>query len=256
MSTSLPVWSWHIWVTNYDPDEYDGSGWELSKSYSVTGGKVQSYDDPDDATSPVWKTDGVLNGKVMMDRNLGQSSSSTGNNLYYQFGRKDPFPTTGLGTIPTAGGPVTIATSVNNPTTFYTYGGNWTSDASGTDYLWNDPKVTPITSSAKSIYDPCPDGWRLPLIDTWSDFSTSSFTWQDSPAGRTYNSDVFYTVAGYRYYDSGGLFNVETNGFYWSAMPYNSTIGQHLRFYNEDVLPVDYNYRAFGYPVRCVQDQE
>jgi uncharacterized protein (TIGR02145 family) len=263
----LVLWSWHIWVTNYAPEEYDGTGWATPSSNPVPGGLVESYN------STMWQS-GVLNGKVMMDRSLGSIADSHGaavstaasvtsrGQLYYQFGRKDPFPTsldgtstlslTGSGTFPTPGTTqVTIAASVNNPTTFYTYSGNWTNEASGTGYLWNDFNA----SSTKSIFDPCPDGWRLPLNGTWADFSTTTFTWAASPAGRTYNSDVFYAAAGFRVYSSGGLSLVGTYGYYWSATPYGGTRGQYLYFFSSNVSPqYSYFYRAYGFPVRCSQE--
>jgi hypothetical protein len=270
------LWSWHLWVTNYDPDTWLATKPSVAAktSYDVTGGQVQSYG------GTMWESEsGALYRKVMMDRNLGSiadsysaavstaASETSLGQLYYQFGRKDPFPTsldgtstlklTGLGTFPTpaAGGAVSIATSVNNPTTFYIYSGNWTSDANGTDYLWNDPNVS-VSSGAKSIYDPCPVGWRLPLFGTWSDFSTATFPWQPSPAGRVYNnSTVFYAVAGGRNSSSGGLNLVGTEGYYWSATPDSDTIGQNLRFSSSIVYPQSYSsYRAAGFPVRCSQE--
>ena len=57
------VWSWHIWVANYDPES-------SSQKYS--------------------------SGDIFMDRNLGAVGTDytkvTACGLYYQWGRKDPFP--------------------------------------------------------------------------------------------------------------------------------------------------------------------
>jgi hypothetical protein len=249
------LWSWHLWVTDYDPDTWLATKPSVAAktSYDVTGGKVESYG------GTMWESEsGALYGKVMMDRNLGQSSPHTGNNLFYQFGRKDPFPTTGLGRISRAAGGATIAAHVNSPTSFSPNSGNWTSDATGIKYLWNDPNVS-TNSGNKSIYDPCPAGWRLPLNGVWRDFSTTTFSWQDSPKGRVYNSTVFYAVAGCRFFD-GSLSRVGEYGYYWSATPYQSatdggTFGMGMHFgssflYNQN----DYFYRSYGLSVRCSQE--
>jgi hypothetical protein len=254
------LWSWHLWVTNYEPDKYDGSGWTTLGNYTVPGGQVQSYD------GAMWQSGGALYGKVMMDRDLGSIADSysaavstaatktSRGQLYYQFGRKDPFPAAGLSTIPRVPGPVTIATSVNNPTTWYTYIGNWTSDADGTDYLWNDPNVL-LTSGAKSIYDPCPIGWRLPLDGTWNDFSTATFFWQDSPVGRVYNnSTVFYATVGYRVSNTSVLGYIGTIGSYWSASPYSGVSGQGFDFVNTSIAQQSHGYRAIGIDARCSQE--
>ncbi len=75
-------WSWHIWVTRYDPDA------EL-----VAYGKIYTWDN---------NGDGVVD-YTFMDRNLGATidkaiientaaDSLAACGLMYQWGRKDPFP--------------------------------------------------------------------------------------------------------------------------------------------------------------------
>jgi hypothetical protein len=252
-ASGTTLWSWHLWVTDYDPDTWLATNPSVAAytSYDVIGGKVDSY------RGTMWESEsGALDGKVMMDRNLGQSSSTTGNNLYYQFGRKDPFPTSLDGTSTLMlDGAVSIATSVNNPTTFYIKSSNWTSDAQELTYLWNDPNV-PINSGAKSFYDPCPVGWRLPLKGTWDDFSTGTFAWQDSPApaGIVYNDRVFYAMAGYRFSSTGKLDFVGSYGCYWSASPSSSTFGQFLIFFSPILNPQSSSNRAFGQTIRCSQE--
>jgi uncharacterized protein (TIGR02145 family) len=254
------LWSWHLWVTDYEADLWrDGAVNSVpSASYALFGGQVDSYN------GTVWQSGGILGGKVMMDRNLGALehvsaaiSTSGRGQLYYQFGRKDPFPaslngasTLLLNVLSPYPAPQ-IAKSVQAPTTFYTNtSGNWTSDAQGSDYLWNDPNVSK-TSGAKSIYDPCPAGWRLPLDGTWYDFFSS--VWQASPAGRMYNSSVFYVAAGSRLGSSGDLSNVKTNGYYWSATAYANMDGMSLIFSNSGVTTQSLQDKKNGYPVRCSQ---
>ncbi|MDR1003954.1 MAG: fibrobacter succinogenes major paralogous domain-containing protein, partial [Prevotellaceae bacterium] len=267
------LWSWHIWVTQYNPDEYDGTGWAVKTSYPVTGGQVDSY------AGDLWQSGGALYQKVMMDRDLGAIEGSTPTSagasetargqLYYQFGRKDPFPASldgtstlqsdGSGAFPTpVAGYTTIAASVQTPTTFYTSSDNWTNEATGIDYLWQDPNV-PKTSGAKSVYDPCPAGWRLPLYGVWSDFSTSTGQ-GTTPVGITYataNSSVFYAAVGaYDYSLGGGLCDIGKSGYYWSATPdseHHIGYGMFLWFYSWVVNLDSSTIRAVGISVRCSQ---
>ncbi|MDR1004970.1 MAG: hypothetical protein LBL97_08245 [Prevotellaceae bacterium] len=174
------LWSWHIWVTDYQPDQWIDSGQHAAPGdvYAVHGGQVESY-----AGCSVWEhPTGMLYGKVMMDRMLGAVSrypatldDKTRGILHYQYGRKDPFPAAPVAsgvTISTVGDQGIIADAVLNPTRYYT-GDNWCSDTDINDNLniaWNDANAR---YGDKSIYDPCPPGWQLPLIGTWNGFTNT-----------------------------------------------------------------------------------
>ena len=53
----------------------------------------------------------------------------------------------------------------------------------------------------KSVYDPSPVGYKLGPQAAFNGFTTSNFTWSDAtattPAGRTYNNDLFFPAIGY-----------------------------------------------------------
>ena len=202
-----------------------------------------------------------------MDRNLGAESATATDGaktrgLYYQFGRKDPFvgsteiydingtsKSTGA-TIAT--GKVTFAKAVQTPATFYTYGsGNndWASPNNYTSKNWNDISE----SDGKTFFDPCPEGWRLPTKAEYSNFSTTTFTWDATNSGRTYNGNWF-PAAGYRLSGDGGMSNVGSSGNYWSASPYSENTGYGLSFISGSVNPASNNLRAHGFSVRCVQE--
>jgi hypothetical protein len=144
-------WSWHIWVTKYNPN---------------TGAK--------------WTN----NGYTLMDRNLGATDAAltpAGHGLLFQWGRKDPFPgieTNAAGnaslnkffginqtgsasstTITLTSGTEAnkITTTIRKPTTFYS--------GSGTNNHWlltGDTELWGTAQGTKTIYDPCPMGWRVP----------------------------------------------------------------------------------------------
>ena len=135
------LWSWHIWMTDQPEDQ-------------------------------VYKN----NAGTMMDRNLGATSALPGDiyaiGLLYQWGRKDPFlglsSTTGSETAKSTIDPWpssvdvsygTIEYAIANPTTFIkgkVPNSDWLGERN--DNLWN---------KVKTIYDPCPPGYKVPDADVW-----------------------------------------------------------------------------------------
>lgn len=232
---STILWSWHIWVTSYAP------------SGSVASG-------------------------TFMDRNLGAIGNTPEEvgtkGLLYQWGRKDPFPgsttingTTeptlysSSGTTSIAKIKVTVANnfanSVANPATFYYKTASpydWYSNGSTqNDALWGP--------TSKTVYDPCPDGWRVPQNGVWSTLTTSNFVWNATTLGRT-NASVggFYPAAGRRAYNSGEFGFVSTNGLYWSASVINGVPAYNLNFTNNSINPGNTSSRANGFSVRCIKE--
>lgn len=132
------LWSWHIWLTDI-PTE-------------------QEYKN---------------NAGIMMDRNLGATSATPGNTevygLIYQWGRKDPFlsATALSGNIRISSTTIwpdgvdvdnstgTIQYATSHPMTLlFTSGSDWLySGGSYNETRW---------SNKKTIYDPCPSGWKVP----------------------------------------------------------------------------------------------
>ena len=245
------LWSWHIWLT----DAPQG----------------QTYNN---------------NAGVMMDRNLGATSSTPGDvgvlGLLYQWGRKDPFlgssltidnikakstiiwPSTETSSSTTG----TIAYSIAHPIIFITYNDinkDWyyTGGSSTDDTRWQ---------SSKTIYDPCPAGWRVPdggSSGVWSKaFGTSSYwelssNWYSTSKGMDfYRTDkklgpsgpIWYPASGYRDSSDGALNYVGDYGTYWSVSLYDKYA--YGLYFNGDgiVNPVVYYYRAGGKAVRCLQE--
>lgn len=140
------LWSWHIWVSDYDPE-----------------------------SAPL-----ELNGYTMMNRNLGARANANSTNneilssygLFYQWGRKDPF--IGPATYNAAAG---TSASMYNSSDSFVYMQVAASDTeTGTkEYATKNP-TTFITGSEKdadwlqnavsgtnwtSDNDPCPYGWQV-----------------------------------------------------------------------------------------------
>lgn len=214
------LWSWHLWVTSYDP-EYRAAPVAKESIYTVPAGSVHRYQGKE------WtEATGLYKDKYIMDRNLGarHAGYSTVGALYYQWGRKDPMACKGFGNVlydvngvvlPSADPRnaaqnientpkgVTLATGVLNPSRFYhrlaSFGlGDWTSQGKKGDYSWNN---TVPGASLKSFFDPCPVGWKVPQRGAWADFV---FRPAD-PLGSTCMSVERDERLGYKAYNETGI---------------------------------------------------
>ena len=244
------LWSWHIWLT----DQPQG----------------QVY---------------YNNAGTMMDRNLGATRATPGDvgalGLLYQWGRKDPFlgsSSISSNTIAesTINWPEAVASSsetgtvdyaILNPTTFVT--GSY---SSAYDWLFASRDYTLWTTSdkTKSIYDPCPAGWRVPdggHNGIWSTVlgSSSSFEYafDDIHKGMIFSdlfgsaSTIWYPASGLRKCNDGILHKLGSYGDYWSASPRPNDLLYELGFNDKGYInPSSYYYRAGGLSVRCLKESK
>lgn len=190
-------WSWHLWITDYNP--YDANIWDNSTEgqyiYPVENGAVHRYE------GIYWTNHKNV---YSMDRNLGAASADTypsdnAGLLYYQFGRKDPFffKSSNVGNTVTsdiadnpANGNNGVIYSIKNPDKFitaasmnetsayyaWTRGNRYNPSEYDETIIWHDPTTGRNGSNEgeKSIFDPCPPGYRLPDKTVWSDFRLHS----------------------------------------------------------------------------------
>ena len=248
------LWSWHIWLT----DEPQG----------------QVY---------------YNNAGTMMDRNLGATSATPGDvgalGLLYQWGRKDPFLSgssirsyqkvakstiTWPSAVPSTSLTGTIAYVTEHPTSFITSNGN-----NNCDWYYTGSTSTDNTrwKSDKTIYDPCPAGWRVPdggdngvwakaLGSSSSFYDYSFYFYESTNKGINFSgyfgesSTIWYPASGY--YGGGTLRDVGYNGHYWSVTPNSGYLVYQLDFgYDGDVIPAYFfGHRAQGFSVRCLQESE
>jgi hypothetical protein len=124
------------------------------------------------------------------------------------------------------------------------------------------------SDNEKSVYDPCPSGWRVPdggSIGVWSkalgsgDYFTG-YPYDTTNAGMNFSgklgSDqtIWYPASGFRHGSDGSLNSVGNFGQCYSASPYDDE-AHYLSFsYYGRVSPSDFSYRAHGHPVRCLQE--
>lgn len=153
-------WSWHIWVTDYEPG-HDHLPQNLSMGgNSVNGGELYRYKN-------------FAGDNLFMDRNLGANSADPNqgeetHGMYYQWGKKDPLP--GFAPPNSFTYPPdyylknNLAHSIEFPDEII-IGNDWYSYHRGThnNDLWG------AESGAKTPFDPCPEGWRVPLYGAYKE---------------------------------------------------------------------------------------
>lgn len=251
-------WSWHIWCTDYNPNLKEGQQ--------------------------------ELNGFVWMDRNLGatynkynEEGGIKSKGFLYQWGRKDLFPPT-KGWEKTesdedlynlAGEIITfskvpvevfnnIPNSVHNSMSFYTSEESWYTNAKGT-YRRNDLSLWNSKVGKKTIFDPCPDGWRVPV---GKDGEYES-PWEQAKKNVTplvrYKGfslkGIYYPAAGYRELLTGNIPNNSflDNALYWAGnIPSLYRQPSIMRYTLIDSTGYSFSisvaWDAYGGSVRCVKE--
>lgn len=245
-------WSWHLWITDYDP--YGAIDWGDGVAgkyiYPVPNGALHRYE------GAYWEAN---KDTYIMDRNLGWLTDPDiypDDNiglLYYQYGRKDPFFFSPQSSINAkeVGSDNIIKYAINNPLIFFITDRvealiyqPWCTDSkynpSETDknIVWMDPRTSlnEQNQGEKSIFDPCPPGYRLPINEIWSDFRAHE---NEKRTTNSFSNEHFKN--GYIIEDGEYV-----NGF----KPFNQIKGmQYWPYQGEDILIPDHPvyYPASGY---------
>lgn len=228
------TWSWHIWIPETPvTDDYYRLGRRKTMSRNL-GALVDAYPD-------------------------GVSPKSVG--MLYQWGRKDPFVgiadfSTGVAASVSGvsttmhGAKLEIAESIKNPTVFADYMGNWT------------PSTTSLWDSDKTMYDPCPPGYRVPygseyLPMTYGPDELDGWVYESSDNILTIGgAGAAYPLGGYLSYN-GTYCEYGTSHYMWSARHTGGSA------YNFGVMPGDQGMvydnspkmKANGYAVRCMSEE-
>ena len=220
------LWSWHLWVTEYDP-YVDWTKEDGTYLYAVPGGEIHRY------AGTTW-TSSAYENAFMMDRDLGAIANrgvTDSFGLMFQYGRKDPFRYGNAeykSASDTGEPPVdllikqNIRYCVHHPNTIVLpsdYTRHWTSfgDGLSVSEKWYDPKYdlhgVDNCEVGKSIYDPCPSGWHLPEGSEYLDLKTASNR-ESIPDQKGY----YYYPEGYVNRDATGIIFFPCEGaFYFST---------------------------------------
>lgn len=242
------LWSWHIWVWPHDLSPVEITN-ETGVKYNILPVNLASKYDDDGVHIKNWfyqwgRKDPML---------LPSSWNSTTNHESYYSAKAFAFSAED-----TAG---SISQAIGNPTKFYCYpedGYNWFGTKSYYN-LW-DSACTGTGNSdndtVKTVYDPCPVGWKVPNGNTFTGLSIISSANGIVKMAR-YSGDtvgVGFPLSGCRYYSGGSLYNVGLNGYVWLSSATSQFYAYSLTFYSSYVNPQGIYYRAYGHSVRPVED--
>lgn len=246
-SSGTVMWSWHIWV------------WA------------------DDLT-PVTITNATGVNYNILPVNLASKKTSGGSflNWYYQWGRSvpmllqksysstsDPEYYGSKQFIKSKTSALTYGEGIKNPHIFY---GDSSSNSSWFDSqlfynLW-DANCTAAGASdnnvVKTIYDPCPIGFKVPNGNTFTYFSKTnvvgSFTygWKFKRNAND-TKGVFFPTSGYRRYDGTLSGSFGGDGMYWLAAVDGTKYAYSMNF-KQTQLHLSWTYTSYGYSVRPVQE--
>ena len=232
------------------PDTFTAGDAYVAVFKDGAGGTAGAYDKDIDEilwSWLIWATDApattTVNGVQYLDRNLG--SLTTGHRGFcYQWGRKDPFSGCDRGNgsdVRYTFAPArkeafqfstdlaSVAYTVAHPTTYIMTDteAHWVTEA---DYghLWWDYE--------KTMYDPCPAGWKVPSKDDiatgFPSVGNTGFIGSGSTTDFTFgNTDI---------------------GYYWTGT--SESWNQVWGFYNDRGLSQD-NHQRNGFSIRCVKDE-
>lgn len=230
------MWSWHIWVPE----------------------------------TPIAENLYGISRKKSMDRNLGalvaataEGASPESAGLFYQWGRKDPFPGVAdfaAGTPASVagqkmtlyGGQMSTSKALKNPTVFADYDGHW--NGATKEDLWY---------STKTMYDPCPPGYKVPYrseVVIFSNYPWELPGWEYDPAAYMFtvgDPQAVFPLGGY--ITTGGDYSQYGVGTrVWSSRPGSDGVSAYnLRIFpNESEGGASYGNgtkpTSNGFAVRCV----
>lgn len=221
------VWSWHIWITDKTNEELAA----LAETYVLYGAYETQY-------GP--------GSTQMMDRNLGaiykedNAYARSFRAPLYQWGRKDPFPWgktvydersvpstyilayqpvqtsgqkgqyagyTGNMHYATAHPETFIATTPQSSFDWYYGGGRGNGPTFRNNHLWGNPTgYTAGQHTTKTLFDPCPSGWKMPHPYVFSAFFKTDATAADIAGGQTNATGTFVQGWNFRYNGSDATY--------------------------------------------------
>lgn len=277
------MWSWHIWVTDYKLGDDLKTIEKSSRSYKMLpvnlgwcdGESLSSY--AGRSVKVRFTQEETNKTEIITITQAPYSVSTAGNAPYYQWGRKDPMlPSTGknqnktwyaedktsssdLKTERWATSQEAIVNGILNPGTFCSnnymdkkYYNLWNIDNTGVEKV--------LTSSVKTVYDPCPVGYKIPVNYVFQLLTESNPVWNTSGCDiDCTEGSVFYPASGLRN-ASTGVITTGTDGTtccYWSANAASAGVSYQLYiFYRNSmtVKPSKAEVCAMGCSVRPVQE--
>ena len=287
------LWSWHLWfapkdaldkipVTNHQGKVYNFTKETLGWKPTLWSGST--YSNARTVKVKVEQTVANNGAKAYTVINITQNPGGVrkGATTLYQFGRKDAFPGVAKADLASnshftenAGDNMSIENGIQHPDLYYTWGSNWENNYSYNN-LWsadNTARGFNDNSVVKTVYDPCPVGFKMPASNAFTGFTTTgqnsstqselniedSQTFQNNLGHNFWTNSsktatIYFPASGCRDNSDGSLSTIGIFGSYWSAYYNVSNYGCFLIFYSGLVNPLYAGIRANGFAVRPVAE--
>ena len=292
-SDGTVVWSWHLWITGYVPKSISSSVTYEQAQNSTLNGSVHRYN------NTAFNSGSYAN-KVIMDRNLGAIFGDypgtdvssidffkrTG--IQYLWGRKDPF----FGIVDGTTNEIDILYdgegysqkllktpynskllvngnmmqyTIEHPMEFIT-----NSHDSWYDDDWNGKKHIYLYGESKTLYDPCPTGWKIAPKIVFDGLTGSNTFWyakEKTIGGRLYNvsgnssrpdpitihNSAWFPVAGNWNGTLGQLKSGEKGYVGTSTIGTINNAYWYLRFGSNEFTSIGGSSLSDTAPFRCIQ---
>ena len=219
-----------------------------------------------------------LDNGTIMDTNLGFGGTMVADNtklsdqgVYYQWGRPFAFGYPSSADGQTVNAELRISSYLQSAENAMSMG--CTTDADNRDWwqdgthrydLWGNPETTTTsTGGKKSIFDPCPIGWKVAsaaLLKEVYDNATDEdgdlvYTYKGSQWSKTY------------FYNGNNASRGSAKGLYWADSAVNDNYGLHFEIYPESTnketqvvtpagMKFDGTWRANACAIRCMKDND
>lgn len=282
------MWSWHLWFTERDAlstiaftNESNETNYFTRDELGlvIQNYKGTSYTVPRRVRVTVTQAGSNKTAQFQIIQNPYNKQDFNYRITLYQFGRKDAFA--GVNNYkpghPTlVRGKTTYQSSIQNPGTFYWERKPLPNDG-GTDWCstnycngWavgntRTDKDVPTSAIVKSVYDPCPAGFKMPgsnALNRITGYSVYRSTYNESTRRRYYHDGrgnwLPIVKAGYMSGRSG-FFDVDVSDLVsWTAIPFNSDFAWNCFMQHNNSAStgkISTSWRACGVSVRPVKDR-
>ena len=186
-------------------------------------------------------------GRVWMDRNLDASQVATSFDDpaayggHYQWGREADGHQLDIG------GLTSTTSSSDSPG----HGDFILTETSPFD--WRVPQNNNLWQGVSGTNNPCPAGFRIPTEAEWE---TEMASWSSMDPAGAFASPLKLVLGGFHCHYCGEFYEEGYIGYYWSSSVHLTANGHfaHYLHLGSSSASTDYNHRAYGYSVRCIQD--
>jgi hypothetical protein len=267
------AWTWHIWITDQDlsPVQMKNSS---QTTFNVQPVNLGWVDDSEGLYYPpregiirfvCVEHESTVSPTLTLNQTDHEDESTSGWAPYFQWGRKDPIRENSPVVTDNYGRSHHIYYSIRHPEDFLTG-----RDQAQQEYDWCDndylnlwrydfaDRDNPLVSTAvqKSVYDPCPRGYKVPAGNTWTGIMpvgnpTSTGRYFPTASG----GQLFFPAMGYLD-GQGVLTDKGSTGMYWLDVPNGDTArnSKCLHYSSTGISAPGYVQRATGASVRCERE--